>query len=118
MLKSNTFKISFISTIIFLTTILTFLVIDFNTKDKSFKNAPSILKVDILNSSYYNIEFIGTKYEVKPPSIKIDQKYLPIVQALIPKKIKLIKDFIYYTYSAYNNFVKYQKNIDYLNNIK
>lgn len=118
MIKSYPFKIAFISTTILLTTILTFLIIDFNTRDKSFKNSPSILKIDILDTNYYNIEIIGNKYTIKPPNIKIDKKYLPIVQALIPQKIKLIKNFIYFTYSAYNNFIEYKKNIDYLNNIK
>lgn len=118
MLKSQAFKTSFIATIIFFIMILLFFIIDFNTKASNFKDAPSILKIENINREHYDIEIIGQKYEIKPLKININPKYIPIIRALIPQKLKLLESFIYYTYATYNDIIKYYKNIDYLKSIK
>ena len=57
------FKISFIFTITIFSTILGFFITDYNTKNTNFRNAPSILNIENVNSEYYNLEIAGTNYK-------------------------------------------------------
>lgn len=118
MIKSAAFKTSFISTIIFLTTILLLLITDYNTKNSNFRNSPALFKIENVNSEYYDVELIGNKFQFHPIKINMDKTQKLIIQALIPRKIKAIENFIYSSYAAYNDFIKYQKNLEYLENIK
>lgn len=118
MFKSTAFKTAFISTIIFLTTILLLLITDYNTKNSNFRNSPSLFKIENVNSEYYDVELIGNKFQFRPIKIKMDKTQQFILQALIPRKLKAIENFIYSSYTAYNDFINYKKNLEYLENIK
>ena len=118
MIKSPFFKISFISTMIVLLTVLSFLVTDFNTKSTNFKNSPSILKIQNVECNHYDLELVGRKFEINPIKININKKYRPIVRTLVPKKLKIIESILCYSCATINDLINQQKNSDYLNNIK
>lgn len=118
MIKHHAFKIAFIITTIFFTTIFLILITDYNTKNNNFRKSPSIFKIEKVDLEYFNLEIMGNKFKIEPITININKKYNPIIKSLIPKKLKLINNILYYGFETYNALVQHQKNLDYLENIR
>ena len=118
MILPKSFKISFITTTIFLFTIFAFLLTDYNTKNMNFKDSPYILKIENKTHNCYTIEIIGNKYSFEPIKISSNNTYKYFIRPLIPQKIKLIEDFLCYSYAAYKDLINHKYNLDYLNNVR
>ncbi|MBP0979710.1 MAG: hypothetical protein J6C55_03620 [Oscillospiraceae bacterium] len=116
MIKSKIFKISFISTIIFIITILLFLITDHNTKNNNFRNSPSIFKIQNIDFEYFDLELAGNKFKISPLKSNINKNHKLIIRALLPKKTKIIEGVVYLTYVAFNELIQKQKNLDYIKN--
>lgn len=116
MLTSKTFKISFISTIIFIMTLLLFLITDYNTKNNNFRNSPSILEVQNIDSEHLKIELFGGNFEISSLSSNTNKNYRLVIRALLPKRLKILESFIYLSYAISNDIIQNQKNLDYIKN--
>ena len=118
MIKSAPFKIAFIVTALLCIMTYAFLLVDFNTQQYSFKGCPSLFKVENKNNNSYDIEFLGNKYTLDTKIDHQNEKYLPIINAMIPKKAKLIETMICYGYATYVTIDQYIRTLEYEDNIK